>query len=102
VAELKLDDLQASIRDAARHVFTRLRGQHPDETFYAFALYTDDGAMTVVPAANSEEGLAAALEKAQADPEERSYYRWATAEWAYEAYDPDGHFGEICTRVREM
>lgn len=76
--------LSASIRDAARAAFGDLRRAHPQETFYAFALYTDDGWMTVVPSANSEEGFHRAAGD-DTDPAERAYSRWATAEWAYEA-----------------
>jgi hypothetical protein len=38
--------LRVQIRDAARHTFGTLRAAHPNERFYAMALYTDDGAMT--------------------------------------------------------
>lgn len=53
----EFSDFQRDIADAARATFKALRALHPDEHFYAFALYTDSGAMTVVPAANSVEGL---------------------------------------------
>ncbi len=76
--------LSASIRDAARQAFGELRHAHPQETFYAFALYTDDGWMTIVPAANSEESFRRAAGD-DMDPVERAYMRWATAEWACEA-----------------
>ena len=76
--------LSASVRDAARQAFGDLRRAHPDETFYAFALYTDDGWMTIVPAANSEEGFRRATED-DPDPANQKYSRRATAEWAYEA-----------------
>ena len=75
--------LRTLLRDAAREHFTALRRKHPDEQFYAFALYTDDGAMTVEPAANSEEGFERQAEHGGED--EACYYRWGTAEWAYEA-----------------
>ena len=82
--------LSALIRDAARQAFGELRRAHPDETFYAFALYTDDGWMTVVPSANSEEGFQRATTD-EPDPANHRYSRWATAEWAYEAAG-DEHF----------
>ena len=82
--------LSALIRDAARQAFGGLRHAHPDETFYAFALYTDDGWMTIVPAANSEEGFRRATAD-EPDPVNHRYSRWATAEWAYEAAG-DEHF----------
>ncbi len=76
--------LSALVRDAARQAFGDLRRSRADEAFYAFALYTDDGWMTIVPAANSEEGLRRANQDDQ-DPTDLRYTRWATAEWAYEA-----------------
>ncbi len=82
--------LNTSIRDAARAAFGELCRAHPNERFYAFALYTDDGWMTIVPAANSEEGLRRAVGD-DTDPADHRYYRWATAEWAYEAAG-DEHF----------
>jgi hypothetical protein len=65
-------------------------GCHPEEDFYAFALYTDDGAMTVCPAANSEQGhQQAAAESGETDPDELRYWRWATAEWPCKADGED-------------
>jgi hypothetical protein len=84
--------LRSLIRDAARTAFTELRQAHPDETFYAFSLYTDDGAMTIMPAANSEEGYRRKVQSyGYTKPQDTSYVRWATAEWAYEAAG-EGHF----------
>ena len=82
--------LSTLIRDAARAAFGDLRRAHPQEAFYAFALYTDEGWMTIVPAANSEEGFRRATGEGM-DPVNRRYYRWATAEWAYETAG-DEHF----------
>ena len=81
---LDQQNLSAVIRDAARQAFGDLRRAHPEETFYAFALYTDDGWMTIVPSANSEEGFQRAI---SSEPDQTSHhaYRWSTAEWAYEA-----------------
>ncbi len=79
---LDFTQFRTAVRDAAEKAFTEVRAAHPDEHFYAFALYTDDGAMTVVPAANTEEGF---QRKVGEDGAEANYYRWATGEWAYEA-----------------
>ena len=78
--------LRKLVRDAAKKAFADLRKAHPGETFYAFALYTDDGAMTIIPAANSEEGFRRAAEKyGYSKPDQLAWIRWSTAEWAYEA-----------------
>ena len=79
---------QAAVRDGARAAFREVRAVHPSEHFYAFALYTDDGVMTVVPAANSEESFG----RKGGGKAEAAYYRWATGEWAYKAVGSE-HFG---------
>lgn len=88
------------IANAARATYRALRAAHPDERFYAFALYTDSGAMTVVPSANSEEGLARSRQ--QSDPgDDRTapaWLRWGTAEWAYEAAEAQA-FNPLCKRL---
>lgn len=69
--------LGAAVREAAEKAFAEVRTAHPNECFYAFTLYTDDGAMTIEPAANTEEAFE---RKAAPHPKEASYYRWATGE----------------------
>jgi hypothetical protein len=77
--------LRAEIRSAARASFTEVRDGHPDETFYAFALSTDDGVMSIGPGANSEEAFQrTAGSYGYSDPADLAYLRWSTAEWAYE------------------
>jgi hypothetical protein len=51
------DRLRRLYTEGSRAALTELSGAHPSEDFYAYALYSDDGAMTVVPAANSEQSL---------------------------------------------
>lgn len=93
-------ELRAETKRAVAAAFDDLRAAHPDETFYAFALYTDDGAAGISPAANSEEGLAAKI-TAYGEDAEPGYLRWATSEWAYEGIGWDrtaavyGKIGEI-------
>ena len=63
-----------------------MRFAHPHDVFYAFALYTDGSDMTVLPAANSEDGYQQKVtRRGEMEPAELKYYRWATAEWASEA-----------------
>jgi hypothetical protein len=93
--------LTHTIREATRTAFHHLRHKYADESFYAYALYTDSSAMTVVPAANSRQ----ALERTLTSDEDLSdqmirYYKWSTSEWAYEAWDC-GAFADICRAVRE-
>lgn len=89
------------IRDAARETYRALLAKHPGEHFYAFALYTDSGAMTVVPAANSEEGLQR-VRKQMAVPDEESAteFRWGTGEWVYECAEAHS-FNQLCKRLAD-
>ncbi|QSI32591.1 DUF4303 domain-containing protein [Variovorax sp. RKNM96] len=94
------DTLRIQIREAARSAFGALRAQHPGERFYAMALYTDDGAMTVCPSANSEEAFQRMLLDGDfSDPADVAYARWGTAEWAYEALHAE-QFDAPCERLR--
>ncbi|CAB3748325.1 hypothetical protein B7G54_01330 [Burkholderia puraquae] len=92
-------DFQRDIADAARATFRALRALHPDEHFYAFALYTDSGAMTVVPAANSVEGLRRIREQ-QAVPDDDPWYVWGFSEWAYAAAEASP-FNAICGKLAD-
>ena len=58
------------------------------QRLYALCLQTDDGAMSVGPCANTEEGLAERLasEAEENRPADASYFRWAPAEWRYEMF----------------
>ncbi|UKD17086.1 DUF4303 domain-containing protein [Burkholderia aenigmatica] len=81
--------------------YRALLAAHPDEHFYAFALYTDSGAMTVVPAANSDEGLKRVRERMEiGDDEKAPEFTWATGEWAYEAAEADS-FNPLCEKLAD-
>ncbi|QEI06756.1 DUF4303 domain-containing protein [Pigmentiphaga aceris] len=97
------NELENEVYAAAKEVFVNVQNAHPNEQFYAFALYTDSGAMTICPAANSVEGLTRELANDETDPdgEEAAYYRWATSEWAYESWQADS-FNDICTKLGDI
>lgn len=65
-------DFKKEIAQAAKGSFEDLRAAHPEEHFYAYALYTDSDAMTVVPAANSLEALAEVRKEMDVEVEERA------------------------------
>ena len=78
----------------------RILSENPDESFYAYSLYTDSSAMTVSLSANSEEKLKAILDSdSDKSAENQSYYKWAISEWAYEGYGAD-LFSEISKGLR--
>ncbi|PKB20649.1 DUF4303 domain-containing protein [Janthinobacterium sp. 64] len=68
--------LQTLVADAARSAFAAVRRAHPGQHIDAFALVSDDSAMTIGPAANSREALAAS--------EYGEEMLWNPAEWAFE------------------
>jgi hypothetical protein len=84
---LEAEKLSALLKRAVSAAITALRAAKPGETFYVFALYTDDDAGGVSLAANSEEGLAKAIARHKfKDERENIGLRWSTGEWAYEGY----------------
>lgn len=94
-------DFVQDIRDAARETYRALLAKHPGEHFYAFALYTDSGAMTVVPAANSAEGLQRVRRKMGVrDEESAPEFTWATGEWVYESAEAR-MFTPLCKRLAD-
>lgn len=92
--------LTNDIAAAARQSFSDLLARHGGETFYAFALYTDEDCITVAPAANSLEQHQATLAMLdKPDRQERAYYQWASPEWAYEAWASEP-FHPISSQLR--
>ncbi|MCM2564528.1 DUF4303 domain-containing protein [Janthinobacterium kumbetense] len=68
--------LQTLVADAARRAVEAARRAHPGQHIDAFALVSDDSAMTIGPMANSREALAAS--------EYGEEMLWNPAEWAFE------------------
>jgi hypothetical protein len=55
--------MTTKIEAATRLAFTEMVEQHGSEGIYAFALYSDAGAMTVCPSTNSEHHLTTELDR---------------------------------------
>lgn len=87
--------LKQQIEEAAKKAFLEVYEKHGAEEIYSFALYSDEGAMTVCPAANTMKAIE------NADEEDALYYKYEPAEWTYEMEGADKEFGEICTQLRE-
>jgi hypothetical protein len=68
--------LQTLVADAARLAFSAVRRAHPGQHIDAFALVSDDSAMTIGCMANSREALAAS--------EYGEEMLWNPAEWAFD------------------
>ena len=93
---MNFEDLKQQIEDAARKAFLEIYEKHGAEKIYSFALYSDEGAMTVCPAVNTLENLK------NADEDDFLYYKYEPAEWAYEMEGAEVEFNEICTRLRNV
>ena len=92
--------LRREVTVAARDAFGVVRVQHPDEKFYAFALYSDDSAMTICPAANTDLGHDRCVNRyskyTPPIPISSNEIRWSTAEWAYEGCEDRNQFDRVC------
>ncbi len=93
--------LRKDVRAAAERALKELRKKAGKEPLYAFALYSDDDAMTLIPAANTESGLRACAERYGFTTAKQidGSLRWSTAEWAYEGVGADRQFNEICEHL---
>lgn len=90
--------LQREIIVASLEAIKEMQALHPDEKIIAFALYSDDGAMTVSHAINTEQHLHQCKED---DPEYWLDYKFAPAEWKCEAAFCKDVFDEISHKVSE-
>ena len=95
-----LTEFQQDLIQAIRACFDDLKRSVEGETFYAFALYTDESAMTVVPAANTLEGLQETLGKMGiTDEAETPWFKWSVEEWKYVAWRSKD-FNELSRKLR--
>ncbi|WP_221412548.1 DUF4303 domain-containing protein [Dysgonomonas sp. ZJ709] len=65
--------------------------KYGEEKIYAFALYSDEGAMTVCPSTNTLKHL----NGIDSNQEDFTYYKFEPAEWKYEMQGADKLFNEI-------
>ena len=86
--------LAEQITQAAKAAFLEVLHRHRDEGIYAFALYSDGGAMTVCPATNTQAHLAGQ------PADEAAYYKFEPAEWKYEMVGAEEQFNAICYQLR--
>ena len=86
--------LKSQLTQAAQAAFTEVLAQHRAEGIYSFALYSDEGAMTVCPATNT---LAHVATQA---PEDLPYAKFEPAEWRYENVGAAAQFDAIGRQLR--
>jgi len=82
--------LKQKIETAVKLAFTEMYEKHKDEQIYAFALYSDEGAMTVCPATNTLKYL-----EENEEEDDIEYYKFDSVEWKYEMQGADELFNEI-------
>ena len=90
--------LKAEIKTAVKEAFTAINAQHKDGDVYSFALYSDEGALTVCPSANTKTHLA---EMISDDPDDAHYYKFEPAEWQYESVGAEKRFSAISRQLFE-
>ncbi|WP_300669630.1 DUF4303 domain-containing protein [Soonwooa sp.] len=88
--------LKQQIEDATKKAFIEMHELHGSENIYAFALYSDEGAMTVCPSTNTLTAL-----EAHANDDEQEYYKFEPAEWKYEMQGANDEFNKICKDLRD-
>jgi hypothetical protein len=91
------EKLQKELENAARQAFNMVRKKHSKEDLCAYALYSDEDAMSVSPAVNSSKHL---KEMEKDDPSDADYYKWSPAEWAFE-FEGAEYFENISLMLRE-
>ncbi|TLX26156.1 DUF4303 domain-containing protein [Chryseobacterium indologenes] len=87
--------LKEQIEAAAKKAFLEIYEKHGEENIYSFALYSDEGAMTVCPSANTLKATAGL------DEDDKLYYTYEPAEWTYESSGADEAFNAICSQLRD-
>lgn len=95
---------------ACKAAFTDLIKESADETFYTFALWTDDSLQFLHPAANSEEKLQSTVDyyNKEVDPKygntsTLSEMRWAYGDWGHFPIDEsEKHFEEINSEFQKI
>ncbi len=88
--------LRTRIIDASVRALAEVRRQHPGDPVCAFALYSDEGAMTVCPAMDLASARAARL---AGDPDDAADAAFSPAEWALESVGAERAFNAICDEV---
>ena len=96
---MSAEELVPGLVAAARAAFTEVREAHPDETFYCYALLTNELAQSVAPTCMSEEGLARVAreyaERSGTPPEqEAEELRWFEADSPYNLLGLE-HFDDV-------
>lgn len=94
VSNFDFDQLSIQIETAARLAFTEQLAASAGETLYCFALYSDEGAMTLCPSSNTLEFV-----QQNAPKNDLTYYTLEPFEWKYEMQGADEQFNLISQQL---
>lgn len=91
--------LKQEIKTAAMQAFAEMHETCREDRVIAFALYSDEGAMTLCPAVNTEAHLDGMV---TGDAEHALYFKYEPAEWKFEGQGAEAAFGAICEKLRSF
>ncbi|WP_152392799.1 DUF4303 domain-containing protein [Paenibacillus guangzhouensis] len=91
--------LRQEIKTAAMQAFAEMNERCSEEQVIAFALYSDEGAMTVCPAVNTDIHLDRMV---TGNAEDALYFKYEPAEWKFEGQGAEEAFGSICSQLRSF
>jgi hypothetical protein len=91
---MNFEILRQNIEDATKKAFIEIFEKYGADEIYGFALYSDEGAMTVCPSTNTIKPLTTV------DQEDLVYFKFEPAEWKYEMKGADEEFNEISKQLR--
>lgn len=92
---MNFEIVKNEIEEATKKAFLEMFEKYGADTIYGFALYSDEGAMTVCPSTNTLKHLETV------DQDDFMYYKFEPAEWKYEMQGAEKEFNEISTQLRE-
>ncbi len=90
---MNFEILKQKIESATKKAFIEMFEDYGADEIYAFALYSDEDAMTVCPSTNTLKHLETA------DKDDLVYYKFAPPEWKYEMKGADIDFNEISNEL---
>ena len=91
---MNFEILKQKLENATKKAFIEMYEKYGTDNIYAFALYSDEDAMTICPSTNTLKYLE------NADPNDL-YFKFAPAEWKYEMQGASSEFNEICRDLRD-
>ena len=102
MAPIDYNDLAKGVCDGLRSAFSNLIAANTDQTFYTFAIWTDDSLQFANPCANTEEGLESTVERyrREVDPEYNTTstpngMRWSYGDWKFFPIDDEDYLSDV-------